>query len=80
MIDCGGVRGWPPRRGGGEQRSANQGDSSPFYKSLVLPASILKTHNSKLITNLPFFVEFCILKSEKSSRLSSLVSRLADER
>ena len=33
-MAVGGVRGCPLRRGGGEQRSANQGDTSPTLKGV----------------------------------------------
>ena len=33
-MTVGGVRGCPLRRGGGEQRSANQGDTSPTLKGV----------------------------------------------
>ena len=37
----GGVRGRPPRRGGGEQRRAKQGDSSPFLAGSISYNSII---------------------------------------
>ena len=61
------------RRGGGEQRSANQGEAFPFPNHQPL----ITNH---FLVSFAFFRGILYLKTGKISRLSSLVSRLADER
>ena len=66
MIDCGGVRGCPLRRGGGEQRSANQGEAFPF------------PNHQSLITNhfLVSFAFFCGILYLKIRKICNLLTEV----